>query len=163
MLGRLARIAPFKEAFSSGKVLASCVKTWNDEHRRPVSPAVDIAEEWVQHQAMDRSSQKTEAIQILNNKMKFAHIWIPAHPRVKFHEDKKSDISINNAAMKHIMLKAAFKIKGAFAAKKNPKIERELLRTAFEILENDESYRSEHAFLPGIRISQLLLGQHPRN
>ncbi len=75
VLGRLARIAPFKEAFSCGKVLASFVKTWNDEQRRPGYPAVDIAAELVQHQAMGRSPQKTEATQLLNNKMKFAHIY----------------------------------------------------------------------------------------
>ncbi len=155
VLGRLSRIAPFKEAFSSGKVLASCVKTWNDEHRRPVPPAVDIAAELVQHQAISRSPQKTETTQLLNNKMKFAHVWIPADMKPRLHEDKKSDISINNAAMKHIMLKAACRIKGAFAAKKNLDIERELMRTAFEILGNDESYSSEHAFLPGIRISHF--------
>ena len=155
VLGRLSKIAPFKEAFSSGKVLASSVKTWNDEHRRPVSPTVVIAAELVKHQAMDSSTEKTEATHTLNNIMKFAHIWIPADLRAKFHEDKKSDISINNAAMKHIMLKAACRIKGAFAAKKNPEIERELLRSAFEILGNDESYSSEHAFLPGIRISHF--------
>ena len=155
VLGRLPKIAPFKEAFSSGKVLSSCVKTWNDEHRCPVPPAVDIAAELLKYKAMDSSRGKTLATQLLNNKMKFAHIWIPADLRAKFHEDKKSDISINHAAMKHIMMKAACRIKGAFAAKKNPDIERELLRTAFEVLGNNASYSSEHAFLPGIRISHF--------
>ncbi len=57
--------------------------------------------------------------------------------------------------MKHIMLKTACRIKGAFAAKKNPETEKKLLRTAFEILGNNASYSSEHAFLLGIRISHF--------
>ncbi len=155
VLGRLSRIAPFKEAFSSGKVLVSSLKRWNDENRQSVSPDVDIAKELMQHQQMTSSTAKRGATQILNNKMKFAHIWIPAGVRDRFHEDTKSDISINNAAVKHIMLKAACRMKGAFAAKKNPAIEKELMRTAFEVLGNDESYTSEHAFLKGMRISHF--------
>ncbi len=156
VLGRMSRNAPFKEAFSSSKVLGSGVKDWNKKHKRPATPdMLDIVTELVEYQAMEDPVAKMKAAQTLNRKMRFAHIWLPTDLRQKFHEDSKSEISINNAAVKHILLRAAFRIKGAFGPERNPEIVKQLIRTAFEVLSNDKSYSCEHAFLPGMRISHF--------
>ncbi len=153
----LPSTAPFKEAFSSGKVLAIFVKEWRDRKRLNLQsgPAVDIVEELLQHQTIVDHVQKMEATQIVNDKMRYAHIWIPADMRAQFHEDKKSDISINSAAIKHIQLKAACDMKGAFAPERNPELVKKLIEHTFEVLGNDQSYSSDHAFLEGMKISHF--------
>ena len=157
ILCRLPKTAPFKEAFSSDKVLASSVKEWGDRNRlNPQSgPGVDIVKELLQHQAIVDHVKKMEATQILNDKMRYAHIWIPTDMRTQFHEDKKSDISINNAAIKHILLKAACRMKGAFASERNPELVKKLIQHTFEVLGNDQCYSSDHAFLEGMKISHF--------
>ncbi len=155
VLGRMSKIAPFKEAFSSGKVLTTQLKIWHKGSNRYGEPDVHIVDDLDKYKAIKDSTGKKEAAKILNRKMRFAHIWIPADLKDLYYEDGKSDISINNAAVKHILLKAASRIKGAFAPVKNPVLVKKLLITAFQILGNDNSDSSEHAFLQGMQISHF--------
>ena len=136
------------------KVLASRLKTWNDKDGDFVTVAVDIAKELDEFLAMEETD-KANAVQALNGKMRFAHIWIPAKEKEKYNEDKKTNISINNAAMKHILLAAASHKKGAFAPKEYMELVVELMRVVFVVLGNHKAYSSEHAFLKGIYISHF--------
>ena len=147
--------APVKMALCFCKVLSSRLKEhegWNDsENSVVVTCAVDIVKELDRLLAMDKTDQ-AETVQTLNRKMRFAHIWITAREKERYHENKKSNISINNAAMKHILLTAAFCTKGAFAPKENMELVQGLIQTVFEVLENPKAYSTEHAFLKGIFI-----------
>ncbi len=152
---RMSKHAPFKEAFSSCKVLSTDLKNWHNKKARTAPPDVDIVDALAGYNEMKNSKAKMEAAETLNQKMRFAHIWIPADIQDEYNEDKKSNISINNAAVKHILLKAASNKKGAFGPEKNPDLVKELICITFEELSKDKSYRSEHALLPDMWISHF--------
>ncbi len=149
----MSRYAPFKEAFSSCKVLLTALKRWHCSKVIFVAPDVDIVGALTQFNAMEDSTAKTEVAETLDRAMRFAHIWIPTDKRDEYNEDKKSDVSVNNAAVKNILLKAASHRKGAFGPQKNPVLVKELIRTVFVELGNGETYSTGHAFLPDMRIS----------
>ncbi len=153
MLGRMSRHAPFKVAFCSCKVLSTELKVWHNKKASLTSADVDVVDALIQYGAMKDSAAKTEAAEILNRKMRFAHIWIPTDRREEYKEDKKSNISVNNAAVKHRLLKVASRRKGAFGPDKNPDLVMELIRSTFEELGNDNIHSTEHAFIPGMQIS----------
>ncbi len=154
-LSLMSKHAPFKVAFSSCKVLSTALKEWHINITRLAPPDVDIVGALIQYNAMKDSATKTEAAEILNKMMRFAHIWIPRDRKDEYNEDKKSDISINNAAVKHILLKAASRNQGAFGPDKNPDLVKELIRSTFEELARGDSYNTEHAFLPELMISHF--------
>ncbi len=151
--------AVFKEALSSSKVLCTMLKGWRDENVRfaDATPDLDIVGALTRYNAMEDSTEKTKEGEILNSMMRFCHIWIPADKRDEYNEDKKSAISVNNAAVKHALLRAASRIKGAFGPQRNPDLVKKLIRTAFEELGDDTSYSTEHAFLPDTHISHFSL------
>ncbi len=157
VLCRMSSHAAFKEGFSSCKVLSTKLKGWRDKNIKldDVTLLVDIVDALTRYNAMQSSAEKTAGGEILNRVMRFCHIWIPADKRDEYNEDKKSAISVNNAAVKHALLRAASRIKGAFGPHKNPDIVKKLIRTAFEELGDDTSYSTEHAFLPEMRISHF--------
>ncbi len=155
VLARMSRHAPFKEAFSCGKVLFTELKKWGNFKVRLTTSDIDVVEALIQYNAIEDSATKKETAGKLNRKMRFAHIWIPTDRRDEYNEDKKSDISINNAAVKHCILNAASRKKGAFGPERNPDLVRELIRTAFQELCNGDFYSCKHAFLPGVRISHF--------
>ncbi len=157
VLCRMSSHAAFKEAFSSCKVLSTNLKGWRDKNIKfdDVTLLVDIVGALTRYNAMDGSAEKTEEGEVLNRMMRFAHIWISADKRDEYNEDKKSAVSVNNAAVKHALLRAASDTKGAFVPPKNPALVTKLIRTAFEELGDDKSYSTEHAFLPEMRISHF--------
>ncbi len=155
VLGRMSKVAPFKEAFSSTKVLASQLKIWHKGNKSFNASHVHIVKQLAKYKAMKHSTAKEGAANTLNTIMQFAHIWVPADLSDIYYEDSKSDISINNAAVKHILLKAASRIKGAFAPVKNPALVKKLMITALEVLGNDHCRSSGHAFLKEMQISHF--------
>ncbi len=158
VLGRLPRSAPFKEAFSACKVLAKRLKDWHKAYQRKARLAhadVDIIKEVITCSGMQDSKAKAKAMHILDRKMRFAHVWIPIDVGDEYNEDTKCNISINNAAVKYILLKAASRIKGAFSVERNSDVVKRLMLIAFEVLANNKCYSSEHSFLAGVRISHF--------
>ncbi len=151
----LSREAPIKKALSFCKVLSSRLKEWSGDNTGIGSDVVKIIEELDRHLAIGDIPEMALAIQRLNTKMRFAHIWIPADMKEEYNEDKKSSISVNNAAVKHILLRAACKRKGAFAPYENMGLVKDLMRLVFEALGNEKSFSSSHALLPGLRISHF--------
>ena len=147
---------PMKKSLSFCKVLSSRLKWWGGNVEIDDTGTVDIMKELIRNLTMHETQEKTaEELDKFMRKMRFGHIWIPAATKEKYLEDSKSNISINNAAVKHILFKAAFKRKGAFASWRNMALVKELIKEVFETLGNDDVYSSEHAFLPGVRISHF--------
>ncbi len=155
MLRVLSSEGPMKKSLSFCKVLSSQLKQWCDKIETPDAATVGIMKELLRNLAMEKDENVTGALDILGRKMRFGHIFIPSDKKAEYYEDKKSNISINNAAVKHILFKAAMKRKGAFGSERNTNLVRELTKEVFETLGNKEVYSSQHAFLPGIRISHF--------
>ncbi len=151
----LSKEGPMKKALSFCKVLSSRLKAWSNTVDNADAATLGILNELLQNLKMQEDEKTKEAFEMLGRKMRFGHIWIPSDKKEKYHEDTKSNISINNAAVKHILFKAAYKRKGAFGAEPNMDLVKELIREVFEALGKEEVYSSEHAFLPGIRISHF--------
>ena len=92
----------------------------------------------------------------LNTDMAFQHIWLSSTDRKNYKEVLKTDASINTAAIKHIILKTALQMNGAFS--ENNKTYRDcLVRAVFEELANPESVHTEHALLRGVKLSKFSL------
>ncbi len=132
----LSREGQMKQCLSFCKVLSSQLKAWNDKVKTGHSgftSHVDIVKEILE--LMESGALKTrQDKENFDRVMMFAHIWIPSEKKEQYNEDTKSEISINNAAMKHIMFKAASKRKGAFGSKENMNMVRELMQEVFETL-----------------------------
>ncbi len=151
----LSKEGPMKKSLSFCKVLSSRLKQWNGKIETVDTAAVDMMNELLQTISMRGDEKTAEELGELQKIMRFGHIWLPSEKKVEYHEDTKSDISINNAAIKHILFKAGMKRKGAFASEANMDHMKELIKEVFETLGNEEAYSSEHAFLSGIRISHF--------
>ncbi len=151
----LSKEAPFKKALSFCKILSALLKRWCKRVGGFSDLAVAITKELDECLAMHDPSEKARAIQKLNIKMRYAHVWMPGDAADEYHEDEKCDISVNNAAVKYILFKAACSLKGAFSPLENMDIVKGLMRMAFQVLGNEKEFSSEHGFLPGFRISHF--------
>ncbi len=145
----LSREGPIKKSLSFCKVLSSLLKQWVDKVKDADIANVAIVNELLQNLASHREEKATEEVR---EKMRFGHIWLPFERKEEYNEETKSSISINNATIKHILFKAAFKRKGAFGSNGDMDVVKEMIKEVFETLGNDEVNCTEHAFLPGIRI-----------
>ncbi len=92
----------------------------------------------------------------LNTDMVFQHIWLSENDRKDYKEVLKSDASINTAAIKHIILKTALQIKGAFSGR-NKTYTDCLVRAVFEELSDPGSFYTPHAFLGGVELAKFSL------
>ncbi len=90
----------------------------------------------------------------LNTAMTCRHIYLSSTDRNKFGEVLKSDASINNAAIKHIILKTALQLNGAFS-EKNKHLEQQLVRAVFEELSSTDFFHTDHALIPGCTINKF--------
>ncbi len=102
------------------------------------------------------SDGKTELRDKLNIDMAFQHIWLSTTDRQGYKEVQKADASINAAAMKHIILKTALQMKGAFS-ERNKTYSDWLVRIVFEELSDPESIYTPHAFLYGVNLPKFSL------
>ena len=157
LLRVLSKEGPMKKSLSFCKVLSSRLKQWAEKLKTCDTLTMDIVTELLRTLEMQGEEKTTQDREKFEEKMKFGHIWLPSEKREEYNEDTKSSISINNAAIKHILFKAAFKRKGAFGSEGNMDVVRELIKEVFETLGNEDMYTTEHAFLPGIRISHFSL------
>ncbi len=92
----------------------------------------------------------------LNTNMAFQHIWLSSTERKDYKEVLKADASINTAAIKHIVLRTALQMKGAFSG--HNKTDRDcLVRTVFEELSDPGSMYTPHAILRGVQLAKFSL------
>ncbi len=151
----LSKEGPMKKSLSFCKVLRSRLKQWASkvEAADASTTTLDNMEELLQNMAVKGGDTFTE---YLDRKMRFGHIWLPCEKGKEFYEHtKSSSISINNAAIKHILFKAAFGRRGAFGSEGNMDMVKDLIKEVFETIGNEEVYSAENVFLPGIRISHF--------
>ncbi len=151
----LSKEGPMKKSLSFCKVLSNRLKQWHDRFEASDIANLDIVNELRQKLEMHGNGKAPEGLDEFEEMMRFGHIWLPYETKEEFNEDSKSSISINNAAIKHILFKAAFERKGAFGSERNMHVVQELIKEVFEKLGNANVYSTEHAFLPGIRISHF--------
>ncbi len=156
----LSSVAPVKQALSYCKVLSSCLKKWNSEYLScKASPSKDLClnilrelDEYRKDQAENQRDANGES---LNKKLRYAHIWIPPEKRDVYNEDEKAYVSINTAAIKHILLSAAVENLEAFSPKQNMELVIELMHRVFQELGSASNFSSPHAFLGRISIPHL--------
>ncbi len=144
-------VAPMRKVLSSSKVLASRLRKWNSQNLIPpdclendlgITKRIDAYLE----------SRERELGERLNDELRYVHIWIPPAKRRQYHEDEKTHISINTAAIKHILLAAALKKPEAFAGKEDKELVRQLMILVFNTLGDPSEFTSPHAFLKGVKI-----------
>ncbi len=167
-LRNLQQDAALKKAFSLCKVLASLIKDWDETNSTDRlcysnSPGVDTVMELDRYLEMVDGVEKTTAEERLNKLMRYAHMWIPSDKAYPcYNEAGKKNISINTAAIKHILIRIALETRyaGAFSAPQaDAKAVRELVltlvRAVFEKLGNPEVLQSVHCLLDGMQISHF--------
>ncbi len=104
------------------------------------------------------SCSKAESRDRLNTALAYRHIYLSSENRNDFKEVLKSDASINNAAIKHIILKTALELKGGFSETSKQcekQLIRALIRAVFEKLSSTDSFDTEHALVPNCMISKF--------
>ncbi len=152
------------------KAISSKQQKWyennNTHHERPVdeetNPILASVQEGIAcketlsiYSEADQES-KAQLKDKLNIEMAYHHIWLSASDRKAYKEVLKADASINTAAIKHIVLRTALQMKGAFSG--HNKTYRDcLVRTVFEELSDPESVYTPHAFLPGVQLAKFSL------
>ncbi len=147
-------VAPFKTALSCSKALAGRLKKWNSTNFI-TNECLDCGPDIVKDLKGYLESPEEELGQKLNQVLQYAHIWIPPEKRKLYHEDEKACVSINTAAIKHILLTAALEEPEAFSAKTNEDLALQLVTLVFTKLGDPSEFSSPHAFLEGVRIPHL--------
>ena len=148
-------LSPMKTVLSYGKALASKVKTWNSNNfcfpPKPGDCRLEIVKQ-INHYIACRKKELGER---LNQVLQYAHIWIPPEKRHLYQEDEKAYVSINTAAIKHILLTACLKQPEAFSGKENWLLVFQLIKLVFTKLGHPSEFSTPHAFLPGVRIPHV--------
>ena len=147
-------VAPLKTALSRSKALAGRLKKWNSCNFNPLE-CPDCAPEIVKELNSYLENREKELGEKLNQVLQYAHIWIPPEKRKLYHEDEKAYVSINTAAIKHILLIAALQEPEAFSAKENDDLVWKLVKLVFTKLGDTSEFSTPHAFLKGVRIPHL--------
>ena len=143
--------ATFKTALSRSKALAGRLKKWN--FTPPECP--DCGPEIMKELDSYLENPQKELGERLNQVLQYAHIWIPPEKRKLYNEDEKALVSINTAAIKHILLAAALKQPEAFSEETNEDLIWKLVTLVFTKLGDPKEFSSPHAFLEGVRIPHL--------
>ena len=161
---------PVKRALEICKVLSSKLQKWYEEHNirsgegdgevpaKRLRLSAGCARDSILHDlrcySETTTSYNAESRQGLNTAMAYQHIYLSSPDRYKFTEVLKSDASVNNAATKHIILKTAFQLNGAFS-KTCKQLEQQLIRAVLEELSSTETFYTQHAFIPDCMISKF--------
>ncbi len=161
--------SPVKGALQLTKSLLYYQKTQRQQHTPCVTSSDESTSVIV---ALERYAQITDNgerdayRQEHNTKMRYQHIYLPSEAQFDFCETSKSTMSVNNAAIKHVILARAAEIWGSYSGGydnertmhklKNDTVE--LIRAAYRELANTNSFSVNHAFLP-LKISKFTF--HP--
>ncbi len=164
----LPSVTPIKQALSYCKVLCSKLKKWNAQNGTRLSLQdeqcdLDVVKEL--YECCKELDPNSKTIEGLNQKMRYCHVWIPPEKQNQLNEDEKGFISINTAAVKHILLSFALEQQEAFSAEKCTELVIKLMKMVFDTLGNISQFSSPHAFLRGASIQHfsVLASQAARN
>ncbi len=146
-------------ALHNCKALVHKLETLNPELRLlqlPTDSPVEQMERRIMHDIMVyhtmENSNKGDRSR-LNELMRYEHIYLPPGKRKQVGEISKSAISINSAAVKHIILAKAFSMPNSFCEASAVTSE-EMMREVFMELSNTSSVSVQHSFL-GTPISKF--------
>ncbi len=165
---------PVKRALEICKAIASKIQKWYEENNTQTGKLAEEYDKGVPPKRIHLSAEdaresiltdlrgysegthcsKDERRKGLNEVMAYSHIYLSSPDRSKFKEVLKSDASINNAAIKHIILKTALQLNGAFS-ETNKQLEQQLVRSVFEELSSTESFYTYHSLISGYMISKF--------
>ncbi len=163
----LPTVAPMKQALSYCKALLCKVKNWNSQNCVGFTSEMDEVLDCVIKELngyVESTIEKKKITQELNKKLRYAHIWISHEKRKLYHEDQKAYISINNAAVKYILLNAALEQPEAFLDKENMDLVIKLMKTVFEVLGDTSRISVRHTFLRMIDVPHLsILASQAKN
>ncbi len=154
----LPTVAPIKQALSYCKILLSQLKKWNTQNCEGFTCKIDNIFGCVMKDLDDyvKGLRKSkDIVQRLNMDLRYAHIWIPHQKRMLYHEDPKSYISFNNAAVKYILLTTALEHPEAFSDRENMDLVVKLMKGVFEVLGDISRISWPHTFLPMIHVPHL--------
>ena len=103
---------------------------------------------------MEDGEEKTQIDKRLRKKMRYAHLWISTAGLKHYNEAGKSLISINTAAIKHILIKAGLERRDprVFSPICDWKFVVELMRDVFLALGNARVTNAAHALLCGLEV-----------
>ncbi len=150
--------APLKQALSYCKIVLSKLKKWNAQNAEGFTSALGDLFDCVMTDLDEYGeglSKSKETARWLNKALRYAHIWIQPEKRNLYHEDQKSYVSINNAAVKYILLNAALEQLEAFSDKKDIDLVVKLMKKVFEVLGDRSRVSSPHTFLEMIDVPHL--------
>ena len=147
-------VAAMRQALSNSKVLASKLKKWNSKNLT-APDCSNSGQDIMTELDCYLNNPDEELGEKLKQELRYAHIWIPPEKRRHYHEDEKAHVSINTAAIKHILLAAALKNPEAFAGKEDKELVRKLMILVFNTLGDPTEFSVPHAFLKGVRIPHL--------
>ncbi len=166
-----------KRALEICKVIASKLQKWynedcvvgllNDNGERMSRRQPELRPEGDRHLILRTLHQymriskanKAQLHEHLNRNMTYQHIWLSSSEREEYKEVLKAEASVNAAAMKHVILKSALQISGAFSGQNNTCTEM-LVRAVFEELSDHGSFTAPHAFLCGTELLKFSLSVH---
>ncbi len=119
------------------------------------SPVEQVASRTIQDIMAYRRGKEEEERLRLNKRMRYEHVYLSPAEREELGETSKSAISVNTAAVKHIILGKAFTRKGAFS-EENLATSDEMMREVFREISDTSSVSVPHSFL-GTPISKFSL------
>ncbi len=154
----LPTAAPAKQALSYCKILLRKLKEWNAPNCIGFSSEMpDVFNRLMKEleEYREGSSKCKTMAQRLSKELRYAHIWVPPEKRKLYQEDQKSYISINNAAVKYILLSAALELPEAFSDKDNMDLVLKLMKHVFEVLGDSSRVSVPHTFLRMIDVPHL--------
>ncbi len=164
-----------KRALEICKVIASKLHMWYEKHSAQTETSANDGDDEVPMKKIRMSSEcerqsiladlerfpegtscsNAESRERLNEAIAYRHIYLSSADRNKFREVLKSDASINNAAIKHIIMKTALQLNGAFSKTNSYHLEQQLIRSVFEELSSMDSFYTQHALVPDCMISKF--------
>ncbi len=178
ILLRLRPECSVKRALGICKVIVSIIQKWYEKHNTHTERSekeydysmsakrIQISAGHVRESILadlqnyaEGACTKTENRMNLNAAMAYQHIYLSSEDRNRFCEVLKSDASMNNAAIKHIILKNALQLKGAFS-ETNKHIEQQLVRSVFEELSSTDSFYTKHALIQECTINKFSFSMH---
>ena len=143
-----------KRALEICKVIASKIQSWYAQHNTWSETLANVYNDVRKSILAELKSysegslcSKAESRDRFNTTLAYQHIYLSLEDRNELKEVLKSDASINNAAIKHIILKTALELKGAFS-ETNKHSEQQLIRAVFEELSSTDSFYTQHALVP---------------
>ncbi len=150
LLNKLLQVCSQKVALARCKALFHHLEKLNTELSVFNTPAEErqptIVADLRQYMTTTDQAKRHRLRAALNTRMRYEHIQIPPGQRSELHETSKTGLSINTAAVKHIILAYALDVEGAFSEERDS-VSRDIMHTVLVHLSDPISAVIRHAFL----------------